>query len=586
MDVPKLVQSYVEKLIPASILSETANFRITSDYPEWTDRPDVVITTNRGEFVEIKNRQPVRSCLFEHGAKVDKILLHFNMGKTPDYLLRTTGKLFIVGRENGELKILAKFEDVARMELDDPDVRGVAKIRLWCFDDALPTILDASYREEIRDNVFKDDSKTKQDDERMVSVLLGNLSEARLNTARNRKTYEEKRLFRQKVLHAIGEDNRYNLEDAMDVKGVGAFDKLNIENAWQKINNGKWIIGISIRNVSDGPVDDVELMMIREDSQVLFCTVTFYSRDDDSSFLWKTWKGSFNVGETVTIVAVSDVPEFSFGSDLVVKRALNYRYKGNVFCLPLEWIETNVADVVDDKMNPILCDSSRFGLDDILSLLSSSVAKNLDVHFINVCDFDMKQFFTEKLEYSNSEHFKNIFRHSKSPLHLLHGTVIYVDDKIINKTCIKLCILACNREQILLLLNLMYTKISTRIVIVPSNYSIELKKKLNSEMSTEICSEEMDYSEDSNRADGEKLLEFGTVLHKQVSLVSQHLEKCIEAMSIINVEELTNKSNDSMDIDVLALGLESYRNLWKEIHEQTCIKNDLFKEIVHKIKNT
>lgn len=219
MDVPKLVQSFVEKLIPASILSETTNFRITSDYPEWTDKPDVVITTDRGEFVEIKNHQPVRSCLFEHGAKVDKILLHFNTGKTPDYLLKTTGKLFIVGRENDELKILAKFEDVTRLELDDPDVSGAAKIRLWCFDDPLPTILDASYQEETRDDVFRDDSNNKkQDDERMVSVLLGNLSEARLNTARNRKTFEEKRLFRQKVLHAIGEDNRYSLEKAKDVK--------------------------------------------------------------------------------------------------------------------------------------------------------------------------------------------------------------------------------------------------------------------------------------------------------------------------------------------------------------------------------
>lgn len=54
--------------------------------------------------------------------------------------------------------------------------------------------------------------------------------------------------------------------------------------------------------------------------------------------------------------------------------------------------------------------------------------KNLEIRFINNKKFDLKNFLIEKLEYEcNEQILPNVLKSSKPSLHLLHGTVLYID---------------------------------------------------------------------------------------------------------------------------------------------------------------
>lgn len=77
------------------------------------------------------------------------------------------------------------------------------------------------------------------------------------------------------------------------------------------------------------------------------------------------------------------------------------------------------------------------------------------------------------------------------------------------------------------------------------------------------------------------LLDYASVINQQMSAVSQHLEKCLEAMSEANAKKLSSKGDTSMNIDVMALGENTYNDLWKFLNDNMIVRNDLLNKILN-----
>lgn len=77
------------------------------------------------------------------------------------------------------------------------------------------------------------------------------------------------------------------------------------------------------------------------------------------------------------------------------------------------------------------------------------------------------------------------------------------------------------------------------------------------------------------------LLDYASVINQQMSAVSQHLEKCLEAMSEANAKKLSSKADTSMNIDVIALGEDTYKNLWDLLIKNMIMRNDLLNKILN-----
>ena len=92
---------------------------------------------------------------------------------------------------------------------------------------------------------------------------MENLREAKLNTARNRKILEKKQLFRRKVSHAICDDKNVSISLVISIPNMcynhqsdfqADADKCPISKEgepWYKTNNGKLVIGVTLRNTTE-----------------------------------------------------------------------------------------------------------------------------------------------------------------------------------------------------------------------------------------------------------------------------------------------------------------------------------------------
>lgn len=310
--VPEIVRSFVQSTVPASIHDDIVLFRITNQYVKWNNRPQIVVITKYGEIIEFNNRKPMSSFIYEKKLKPDAFYIHFNRNKShPAYVIKASDKVFIIGRsdidcdddnddeednsenvdinekyvnanekmdidksaeededtesndDNDQLQLLAKFEDVTKLEDDDPECNGYNKLKLWRFDDLLPTILDSNYRIENRKQVKEDEEKAK--DECIMSILMENLREAKLNTARNRKILEKKQLFRRKVSHVICDEKNVSIPIAIliSISSICCDHQSNfqadadkcpiskVDEPWYKTHNGKLVIGVTLRNTTE-----------------------------------------------------------------------------------------------------------------------------------------------------------------------------------------------------------------------------------------------------------------------------------------------------------------------------------------------
>lgn len=85
---------------------------------------------------------------------------------------------------------------------------------------------------------------------------------------------------------------------------------------------------------------------------------------------------------------------------------------------------------------------------------------------------------------------------------------------------------------------------------------------------TEENSSEGYLSEASNHFDHSDLHTSASNLYEQMALISQHVDKCIEAMSASNLGESSGKVASTMEIELLSLGSDKYKELWKKLHEK------------------
>lgn len=138
--------------------------------------------------------------------------------------------------------------------------------------------------------------------------------------------------------------------------------------------------------------------------------------------------------------------------------------------------------------------------------------------------------------------------------------------------------LSRTENQVLLLINLIYDLFPSRCVIVPSGYTV--REKANKKMTfNSTAAEKMETSQTSGGKGSSHLLDYASVINQQMSAVSEHLEKCLEAMSEANAKKLSSKEDTSMNIDVMALGEDRYNVLWKLLIENMIARNDLLNKI-------
>uniref|UniRef100_A0A1B6ICM1 Uncharacterized protein n=1 Tax=Homalodisca liturata TaxID=320908 RepID=A0A1B6ICM1_9HEMI len=220
------------------------------------------LCTSSGQLLEFVDRKVVDSLDLDREADDLMIFTSYNPIQKY-YLVRSNQQLLVIKRQK-PLSIIKTYENVTRVQIEDRLMLGRPQTVIWMQGDREPIVTDF---------VGQLHAEVPQPVPQLTSGLSGKLHEMTLRLAKARKLLQEKRSARVRALYQLtphlGNTNTQPQGDEKVLAWGPPFPlqdqvkqpPLRLSQAWRRVHNGKWVIGVPVFNTSDTSVEDVRLRL-------------------------------------------------------------------------------------------------------------------------------------------------------------------------------------------------------------------------------------------------------------------------------------------------------------------------------------
>ncbi|XP_021937902.1 uncharacterized protein LOC110838717 isoform X2 [Zootermopsis nevadensis] len=230
---------------------------------------EIVICTSHGEVLEFCDRKIVGICPIScFNPKSITIFTSYDFQCNIFYIIRSENGIIILSRKRG-LKVVKRYEDVERVMVSDFSNVGFPQLGIWTKNSKESVTPD-----KILD--LQEGSNTYSDDCSISNILREKNQELSLKIEEYEHKLKVKKHLRLYNSEVTGHGNKLPFpSDSMLVllgsqSGCRDLDpkehlergpSVRIAETWQKMHNGKWVVGISICNNGKSDVLDLRLIL-------------------------------------------------------------------------------------------------------------------------------------------------------------------------------------------------------------------------------------------------------------------------------------------------------------------------------------
>ncbi|XP_023727938.1 uncharacterized protein LOC111875710 [Cryptotermes secundus] len=478
------VKDFWKTLIPSKYVTITKCYCVAQKPILKSSGVEIIICTVHGEVLEFSGCHIVGICeISVFDPKSITIFTTYDFKCNIFYIIESGNGIIILSRERG-LKVMEEYEDVEKFMVSDFSNAGFPQLGIWTKNDKVSLTPN-----KIVD--FKEHGSMCSDDCNISNILHEKYQELTMKVEEYEHKLQIKKQLRIHNCEVVGHRNKIPFssgstlvwlvgqdgpEDFEPKEHLDVVPALQIRETWQRIHNGKWVVGITICNNGERDLLDIQLiLMCSSEEKITYTTkLMMYNSEEETPSPCKrprtcnsvtTWNKVtvLKPEKKAVLIGILEAPKFVDKAIVSLSGAITYKLKQEETTehhIPVSPFHFRVEDFSRRLGSPF---TSEITEADQLCVLVTSYIVTLPVVFISNFEPSLRKLLIYELKFSEFPVIGCLFH--KGTLFLeLAGIMLHMETVSDLKYNLTVC--ARDVQQVYLLAHCMYGVLSAPHMIL------------------------------------------------------------------------------------------------------------------------